>query len=448
MTKNYYSVAKGTTIGIFTEWSKTASSVHKFRHAVFKGFKTIDAAVAFLIAGNIYQSCKNIPVHDETTVVKLPKDFGHLCANQNPCSMDSIDTSLFNNDEINIEEELQINEETGVKQTIDCVPNQPAAINSPNTKQLPKTAHVNKEASASSVSSVTFKQCTAICTKSMNKFMIQCNKCSEWTHYECTLLPAYQIHLLVTTSRRYTCEACSNVPIEFKNKWSHISIPVTNSTKTTEITHEIVNRIEKSVIAAITETHEKCQSELIHELKLQLDHERKLRVKDQLVINSLEPNISKQVQDLSAKIEEYAIPKKELTSKIDELKDLNAPLISAAKTTQEIAEKMENIAKTGYTFTDSVSRMEKSTNKLIDSLNNNSEKTMLLLDALVQKTQLETTCNVPIQNRFAVLSEDDKETPKKPVTHSQRKNQGVNYDNASGTPKKSHKVMSNGEFSY
>jgi hypothetical protein len=28
------------------EWSKTAISVHKFRHTVYKGFTTIDAAVA------------------------------------------------------------------------------------------------------------------------------------------------------------------------------------------------------------------------------------------------------------------------------------------------------------------------------------------------------------------------------------------------------------------
>ena len=72
------------------EWSQTAISVHKFRHTIYKGFTTIDAAVAFFIAGNVFQSCKNIPVHDDSTTVKLPKYFGHECASGAPCSVDSI----------------------------------------------------------------------------------------------------------------------------------------------------------------------------------------------------------------------------------------------------------------------------------------------------------------------------------------------------------------------
>ena len=53
--------------------------------------------------------------------------------------------------------------------------------------------------------------------------------------------------------------------------------------------------------------------------------------KDQLFINNLETNISQQVQDVSTKIEDYAIPKKETTSNIDELKDQNVPLPISSK---------------------------------------------------------------------------------------------------------------------
>ena len=45
-------------------------------------------SVAFFIAGNVFQSCKNI--HDASTTVKLPKYFGHECASGAPCSVDSI----------------------------------------------------------------------------------------------------------------------------------------------------------------------------------------------------------------------------------------------------------------------------------------------------------------------------------------------------------------------
>ena len=111
--------------------------------------------------------------------------------------------------------------------------------------------------------------------------MIQCSKCSEWTHYECTNLPAYQLHLLITTTRRYTCEVCSNVPLEFKQKGEPVILSNITSENTTQEEHvcnkksiestlEIVNCIDKSVISSITETHEKCQTDMIHELKQQL----------------------------------------------------------------------------------------------------------------------------------------------------------------------------------
>jgi len=234
MTKRFYSVANGLTIGIFTEWSKTAISVHKFRHAVFKGFTTIDAAVAFLIAGNVLQSCTNIPVHDDSTTVKLPKDFGHECASGAPCSVDSIDTSLYSHDALDIEEELPVNEETNLKQCIATDQNNPTVSSQP-TEKIP----VNKESIATNKSEeiVTTKQCTKTCSKPMNKFIIQCSKCSEWTHYECTNLPAYQLHLLITTTRRYTCEVCSNVPLEFKQKWEPVILSNITSENTTQEEH-------------------------------------------------------------------------------------------------------------------------------------------------------------------------------------------------------------------
>jgi hypothetical protein len=66
---------------------------------------------------------------------------------------------LYSHGELDVEEELQVNEETNLKQCI-------------ATKTIP----VNKESNAINKSEeiVTTKQCTKTCSKPMNKFMIQC----------------------------------------------------------------------------------------------------------------------------------------------------------------------------------------------------------------------------------------------------------------------------------
>jgi hypothetical protein len=44
---------------------RTNMKFYNFNHAVYKGFKTIDEAIYFLLSGNAYSSCKNIPVHEK-----------------------------------------------------------------------------------------------------------------------------------------------------------------------------------------------------------------------------------------------------------------------------------------------------------------------------------------------------------------------------------------------
>ena len=337
---------------------------------------------------------------------------------------------LYSHGELDVEEELQVNEETNLKQCI-------------ATKTIP----VNKESNAINKSEeiVTTKQCTKTCSKPMNKFMIQCSKCSEWTHYECTNLPAYQLHLSITTTRRYTCEVCSNIPLEFNQKGEPVILSNITSENTTQEEHvcnkksiestlEIVNCIEKSVISAITETHEKCQTDMIHELKQQLEHECSQSQKDKISIKTLETNIneltsqnaflkvsndiSQQLQKLNIKFVENSIPQKEIIDRIEDMKQDNASLISAVQTSHELTDKIENVLKTSRNFNETVSRLEKNTNKMIESINSNSEKTMLLLDALVQNKQSVPSCNIPVQNRFSILSDNGKDGGKNHIDTS------------------------------
>ncbi|CAG2233517.1 unnamed protein product [Mytilus edulis] len=87
------------------------------------------------------------------------------------------------------------------------------------------------------------------------------------------------------TSRRYNCETCTTVPPFFleKCKGSFVQIQGQGDDKeknrhsdTTENdrTLEILDRIENSVVDAITKTHEKNQDDMIIQLKLDLQNER------------------------------------------------------------------------------------------------------------------------------------------------------------------------------
>ena len=92
----FNSVANGVKICVYTEWSPCELNVSKFKHAVYKGFKTIDEAIYFLLSGNAYSSCKNIPVHEKNEI-KTPTEYGHSC--EGTCS------TLNNEAPVVIEEE-------------------------------------------------------------------------------------------------------------------------------------------------------------------------------------------------------------------------------------------------------------------------------------------------------------------------------------------------------
>ena len=90
------SVSNGVKIGIYTEWSACELNVSKFKHAVYTGFKTIDEAIYFLLSGNAYSSCKDIPVHVKNEI-KTPTEYGPSC--EGTCS------TLNNEAHVVIEEE-------------------------------------------------------------------------------------------------------------------------------------------------------------------------------------------------------------------------------------------------------------------------------------------------------------------------------------------------------
>ena len=115
-TKMFYSVARDVKAVIYTQWSACEKNIHKFPHAVFKGFQNIEQVVVFLIASQSYINCEVIPVFDDTANIKNPKYYGHKCSG-NQCSEESIDTSIIDTDA-----DIMGNEPLEVQPNITVVP--------------------------------------------------------------------------------------------------------------------------------------------------------------------------------------------------------------------------------------------------------------------------------------------------------------------------------------
>jgi len=291
--KLYYSVARGVRPGIYTLWSKCELNVHKYPHAVFKGFHNIEQAIAFLIAGNAFQHCHSIPVIDDTEITKHPKDFDHKCIDP-PCSVENIDISIINDANNNCnkpitESQGQLESDQSLIHAIDTETTNtqefPTSIETTHTQEISETEDTDPKILISNSESLNQITCTQQCNDGQNAYMIQCCKCQKLTHYRCTRLPVYQLYILTSTSRRYTCEKCTTVPTSFVEKCNISSNEIKEGEQNTKVenehmltnsvsTFEILERIENSVVCAITKTHEKNQDEMIIKLKSDLQNER------------------------------------------------------------------------------------------------------------------------------------------------------------------------------
>ena len=187
----------------------------------------------------------------------------------------------------------------------------------------------NKIGQNQAYSSVT-PTCTISCGQITDKFMIHCSKCQQWTHYKCTLLPPYQLYMFVNTTRKFPCEICSNVSIRFKQKWDPcvqetFDKPSSDTTQK-ECDHsktlEIVNRIEQSIVTALTTIHDSSQEEKIKILNIQIDDlkfekEKHLSsLSDQMSRLSFDTNV---IQSLSKKFDEINASNNNVTEAIKAL---------------------------------------------------------------------------------------------------------------------------------
>ena len=441
--KNFYSVAKGVNTGIFTLWNKCEASVHKFHHAVFKGFSTIDQAIVFLIADGTYKTCSEIPVYDKTTTVKLPKDFGHKCVNK--CTLENLDLSIMDessSDQENLNESILSENDTVLKQIantdLDC-----ETVSSPqileNEPKADKTACKSKP-TANKV------QCTQMCEGEMNNFMIQCNKCQGWTHYLCTKLPIYQLYLLVHTSRRYTCEKCSNVTPAFREKWAskletEKDHPTQNSGNIDK-TQEIVSRIDNSIVDTITSLHKtnqddkiqslqqelqnlKLNSKKIEHIELKLDDLTNAVNSNGTLITASSENMVSQMKD-QIKLQKDSFNKsasanlKPLTEKVEKIEtllqtpayeNLTTKLESMATELEKININLEQTCKTLDQTVKAESKISKNFDQIVSKFGTSDEnlsmthRKLLDHDKATMPTRNETSYGIETSNRFTLLAE-------------------------------------------
>ena len=135
--------------------------------------------------------------------------------------------------------------------------------------------------------------------------------CKGWTHYSCTKLPAYQLFILSRTSRKYTCELCTEVPLDLKNKWknnSAVPIKITDAHVPSDIdskTIEIITRFEQSLVDTLTSVHKSGKDELSHQLKTDLEQKNELDLK----VTKLESSIVNSVTTMHNQEKEEMINK-------------------------------------------------------------------------------------------------------------------------------------------
>ncbi|CAC5406520.1 unnamed protein product [Mytilus coruscus] len=269
-----------------------------------------------------------------------------------------------------------------------CVLHEPLSDNEEETN--PKTLMINEQNEQTNTQSLTddiqnkiIPKCTT-CEQVCDKFVILCSKCTKWTHYKCTCLPSYQLFILTTSSRKYTCESCSKVPQQFKDKWEPIksNINTENCTKclNKDDTLEIASRIEMSVVQAITNTHKSCKDDQISLLQSQIEDYKFARGKQ---LNEL----SKQLDEIDSKCETdrpYFDSKFENIVK-NQHQNIDQKILNLSKENATLKAKLEN-EKNMCTLTQKIDYITQKQDSLTDALGKISDKTTEMTDTL------KTTC--------------------------------------------------------
>ena len=123
--------------------------------------------------------------------------------------------------------------------------------------------------------------CTAKCKIAANENMIMCTNCKSWAHFVCTELPLYQLYLLTSTSRKYTCAQCTIVPQKIKENGDsrlspNINFADNNSGKgnTNPDFETLVTNLADKLKIAISNVHKASNDKDILKLKTELNDEK------------------------------------------------------------------------------------------------------------------------------------------------------------------------------
>lgn len=163
--------------------------------------------------------------------------------------------------------------------------------------------------------------------------------------------------MFVNTTRKFTCERCSNVPKRFKQKWDPCvqetfdkpSLDTTQKECDHPKTLEIVNRIEQSIVTALTTIHDSSQEEKIKILNSQIDDLKSEKEKhlsslaDEMAGLSFDTNV---IQSLSKN-----------NNVVEAIKALNKNTFKMSQTLQNTSEMLQRSSANNKDLSQSISTL-------------------------------------------------------------------------------------------
>ena len=206
--KKFYAVVKGKTQGIFTEWSLCEDSIYRYNNAVYKGFADINSAIHFLIANRTFDLCCDIPVFVDFSVTNFVRDHEHKCSSDivgeaQPTSEspemeeDPHPESLVSDTDVT---ELKGLENKSIKEGLPARGVPPCgSFSSFSVEKPPKPPSKSKGDDSVPCS---------FCIDPTRSNVIQCADCFAWCHFTCTKLPAYQLFIYKSSTRKFKCAKC------------------------------------------------------------------------------------------------------------------------------------------------------------------------------------------------------------------------------------------------
>ncbi len=251
-TSKYYAVAVGRHTGIFQTWAEAHKSTQRYPKACHKAFETLQEAQHFL------------------------ETYGHESANDNVVLLDStpevIVTDLLND----IVSEI-------IDDNSEIIVDNAASADIPDNNV---NNDVNTNLDDSSICDSAQHNCI-VCDNVDHMYMLKCDHCASWLHFECTQLPAYQLTFLRNSKQQFACSNCVTLDpdIDIHLQDQHTAKPSssvhiqTDPTPTSSVEHSsclaAIRHLETSLVDRLVQAEQDCYNAKLLLIKADMENLKK-----------------------------------------------------------------------------------------------------------------------------------------------------------------------------